>query len=55
MKQNTNRISDHHCEVLERRHLVSEMTKCDNSSKDHKKTYDCYLKKTKESRRVNPA
>ena len=48
MTLNKNKASDHHCSVLEQRHLVSEMTLCDSS--DHKNTYECYLKATKESR-----
>ncbi|MCP3872733.1 MAG: hypothetical protein GY699_06200 [Desulfobacteraceae bacterium] len=50
MKKNTANSLDHHCNVLEQKRLVSEMTECDDSMKDHKNKYNCYLKATKDSR-----
>jgi len=48
MKKNT-KVHGHHCTVREQRSLVSQMTRCDSRSTG-KKTYDCYLKATQESR-----
>ena len=50
MKNNTVVRSDYHCTVMEQKHLVSEMTKCDNTLKSYDKKYECYLEATKESR-----
>ncbi len=50
MKNNNSQSSDYHCTVLEQKHLVSEMTECDNSLKTYDKKYECYLEATKESR-----
>lgn len=43
-------FSDHHCTVLEQKHLVSEMTQCDKVSSSHEDQYECYLDATRESR-----
>jgi len=50
MKKDTDVRSDYHCTILEQKHLVSEMTKCDNSIISHDQKYECYLEATKESR-----
>jgi hypothetical protein len=41
---------DHHCTVLEQKHLVSEMTACDKKPNSYDKKYECYLEATRESR-----
>ncbi len=41
---------DHHCTVLEQKHLVSEMTDCDKKLNGYDKKYKCYLEATRESR-----
>lgn len=53
MKKDTNNGSNHHCTVLEQKHLVSEMTDCDSAHENHESQYKCYLKATKESRENN--
>lgn len=50
MKKKIARLSEHHCTILEQRHLVSEMTQCDTLGKSHENRYKCYLKATKKSR-----
>ncbi|MCF6247819.1 MAG: hypothetical protein L3J69_10700 [Desulfobacula sp.] len=40
----------HHCTVLEQKHLVSEMTDCDQTYNTDQSTYECYLKATRKSR-----
>ena len=50
MKDNRNRVSDNHCNVLEQRRLVSEMTQCDQDSNLLESKYECYLRATQESR-----
>ncbi len=48
--QKSTQFSDHHCTVLEQKHLVSEMTRCDKINQSHSDRYECYLDATKESR-----
>lgn len=52
MTENTATNQNHHCTVLEQRHLVSEMTKCDKTAHG-RDTYECYLKATQKSRESN--
>ena len=54
MKNNqTSQYMDHHCSVREQKHLVSEMSRCDQTSPDHDTRYECYLNATRESRESN--
>ncbi len=50
MKQDTAQVKNHYCTILDQRHLVSEMSLCDNSYKSHEKKYKCYLNATKKNR-----
>ncbi|MFA5903434.1 MAG: hypothetical protein WC836_05825 [Desulfobacula sp.] len=50
MKKNTTTPAEHHCTVLEQKHLVSEMTACDRIFNSYDKKYECYLDATRESR-----
>lgn len=47
---NTAKRIDHHCKVRQERNLVSKMTECDFSQKNHKNRLDCYERATRESR-----
>lgn len=49
----TYKASENYCNVKEQKHLVSRMTECDHYNTDHKKTVECYIKATKESRENN--
>ncbi len=50
MKKNKTKTADHHCNVREQRRLVSEMTRCDNSSNLLESRYECYVRVSRASR-----
>ncbi len=50
MSKDTNHLLNHHCTVKEQAQLVSKMTDCDHSQKDHESNYECYVEVSKESR-----
>ena len=52
MKKDAATTVSSYCTVLEQRHLVKEMTVCDQLS-DSGDTYECYLKVTQENRENN--
>ncbi|MBU1193404.1 MAG: hypothetical protein KKE62_03720 [Proteobacteria bacterium] len=48
--QTTDRSFDHYCTAQEQKHLISEMTYCDQAIRNSKDRYECYLNAVKESR-----